>query len=135
MPKLKTETTAKVTTVAEVTLKPSLKKKLDLLLSRYQTRAKELAELKKLQEESQDEIETAFIDAGEYNTLLAGVKIGDIPVKRVEGQTYKKLDKPALMKRFKITPAQWAEYESEHSKKGYLSISLPKQRGNDDDDE
>lgn len=129
MPKLSGKTS--VTATTEVALSPTLKVKLEKLITRYKKRAKEIDDLEALQDADADELENSFAEAGEYNTLLAGVKIGDIPVKRIEGQTYKKLDKEGLMKRFKISPAQWDSFNKELPKKGHLSISLPKKKKED----
>src|SRR3990167_2840769 len=122
MPKLETS----VTTVAEVEISPRLKKKLSLILARYQQRAQEIDTLSALQNEAKEEIETAFIDAGEYEALQNGVRVDDIPLKRIDGQKTKSTDYASIMKKFKITPKAWAAFVSVKDKKGYLHISLPK---------
>lgn len=44
----------------------------------------------------------------------------------VDGQTSASLDKPALMKAFKITPKQWAGFIRHKPKKAYTLITTPK---------
>lgn len=44
----------------------------------------------------------------------------------VDGQTSASLDKPALMKAFKITPKQWAGFIKHKPKKAYVLITTPK---------
>jgi hypothetical protein len=85
---------------------------------------------------SREHIEELFADAGEYNALLAGVKVetpeGTVPLKVVTGTT-STLDKVGLMKRFKISPAQWESFVTQTPKKAYLSIRLPGSKTKDDE--
>lgn len=132
MPKLSLETT--VTTVAEIQLKPSLKKKLDLLLKEYQKRHAEIDALSALQDEAKEEIELAFAEANQYEALESGVRVNNIPLKIVSGQTTKKTDYAGIMKKWKITPKDWAKFVAEAPKKAYLSISLSRKKKDDDVD-
>ena len=135
MPKPSLDPSATVTTVAEVQLSPKLKKRLSMLLARYQARHAEIATLEAMQEEAKDAMETAFADAGEYDALKAGVRVDDIPLKRIEGQETTVTDYPGIMKKFKITPKAWAAFQSKRPKKGYLSVSLPRKKKDADDDD
>ena len=134
MPKPSLNPSATVTTVAEVELSPKLKKKLQMLLARYQARHAEIAELEALQDEAKDEMELAFAEADEYEALKSGVRVDNIPLKRVEGQETTVTDYPGIMKRWKITPKEWAKFQSKKPKKGYLSITLPKKKKDADED-
>ena len=134
MPKPSLTPSATVTTVAEVELSPKLKKKLQMLLARYQVRHAEIAALEALQEEAKDEMELAFAEADEYETLKSGVRVDNIPLKRIEGQETTVTDYPGIMKRFKITPKDWAKFQTKKPKKGCLSISLPKEKKTEDDE-
>ena len=131
MPKPSLETS--VTATTEIELSPKLKKKLSLIVARYQTRAEEIATLEALQDEAKDEIETAFAEADEYETLKSGVRVDDIPLKRIEGQETTVTDYPGIMKRFKITPKDWAKFQTKKPKRGYLSITLPKKKADTDE--
>ena len=133
MPKPSLTTSTSVTTVAEVELKPALRKKLDLLLKKYQTRHAEIEALEALQDEAKDEMELAFAESDQYEALQNGVRVNDIPLKIVEGKA-KKTDYPGIMKRWKITPKDWAKFVTEKPKKAYLSISLPRKKKDTDED-
>ena len=122
-----------ITTTAEIELSPRLKTKLSKLLKEYQSRHGEIERLSALQDEAKDVIETEFASADEYEALLSGVRVDDIPLKRIEGQKTKKTDYAGIMKRWKITPKEWAKFVTEAPKKGYLSISLPRRKKDEDE--
>ena len=129
--KLVTAAKISVTATTEVSLSPRLKKQLTQLLARFRQRKEEIDTLSGEQINAKDAIEEAFVEAGEYSALLAGVRVDGVPLKRVEGGTTKAFDKPGLMRRFKITPAQWDSFVTEEPKQGHLSITF-KERDVDD---
>jgi hypothetical protein len=131
MPRMATRTEATVTTTSEVELSTRLVKQLKAKLDAYKDLVVERSRIDSEIDTAKTEIETLFADAGEYNALLAGVRVDGVPLKRVEGQTTPVFDKVGLMKRFKITPAQWDQFVDNKPKKGHLSISIKK--GKDDD--
>jgi hypothetical protein len=74
-------------------------------------------------------IEIACIDAGRSDDLADGFTVdtpaGPAPVKLVTGTTTK-FDREAFLKKHKLTPADWAKFETTAPKAPYLRIGKPK---------
>lgn len=137
MPKI--STTTSVTTTSEVELSPKLKAQLKAKLEEFAGLRAEKKATKAKEDKIKLEVETLFSDAGEYSALVAGVtvetSIGPIPLKEVIGGTKKTFQKKLLMTRHKLSVAQVADLYKETPKADYLSISLPREPGEEEDDE
>lgn len=138
MPRLSAERA--VTTTTEVTLKPSLVKKLKLKLDEYRQLCAQAKSLKKKIDTGKVDLETMFADSDEYEALQAGVKIdtpfGPVSVKIVTGKTAPKLDEKKLMTKFKLTPKDLDSCRAPgKDKKPYLGVYLPDDKDDDGDDE
>ena len=94
-----------------------------------QIKAAELAQAK-----IKDEVENLFADAGEFDALVNGCKVDDIPLKYVTGTT-KYFNKMKLVEQGLVTLAQLAAVTEEKPKKAYLKVTLPGQahKGENDD--
>jgi hypothetical protein len=136
VPKL--QQTISVTAVTEVELKPALKLQLKTRLEEFADLRVQKKSIAAREDALKLEIETLFADAGEYNALLAGVKVdtayGPIPVKVVTGGTSKSFDKKLLMKRHKLTIAQVDELYVEKPKADYVNVSLPREKDEEEDE-
>lgn len=137
MPKL--SQTTSVTTTTEVELSPKLKAQLKAKLEEFAGLRGEKKATKKKEDKIKLELETLFSDAGEYNALVAGVtvetSIGPIPLKEVIGGTKKTFQKKLLMTRHKLSVEQVAALYKESPKADYLSISLPRDPEDEEDDD
>lgn len=78
---------------------------------------------------AQEAIELACGDTDEYEALLTGFNIetsvGSIPVKKITGGRSTSLDKPALMRKFQITPQDWKAFSREKPKADYFYMKFP----------
>ena len=132
---------ASVTTTAatEIELSPKLKLLLKAKLEEFADLRVQKKSIGTREDALKEEIETVFADAGEYNALLAGVKVdtayGPIPVKVVTGGTTKKFQKKLLMKQYKLTIAQVDALYKESPKADYVNISLPRDKDDKDEEE
>jgi hypothetical protein len=128
----KMQQTTSVTTTVEIELKPALKAMLKAKLEEFADLRVQKKSIETREDAIKEEIETLFADAGEYNALIAGVKVdtayGPIPVKVVTGGTSKSFDKKLLMKRHKLTIAQVDALYEETPKADYVNVSLPRDK-------
>ena len=136
MPRL----SADVVTTIEVELKPKLLTKLKARLNEYRLKVAEQKVLAADVGARKAELETLFVDAGEYDALESGVSIhtpfGEVPMKIIKGETARKLNLKKVMTKFKITPAQLDScYDPSTPKKPYLGIYLPRDKDEEGDDE
>ena len=131
--------TTSVTTTTEVELSPKLKLLLKAKLEEFAGLRAEKKATKLKEDKIKLEVETLFSDAGEYNALVAGVtvdtSIGPIPLKEVIGGTKKTFQKKLLLTRHKLTVPQVEALYKTTPKADYLSISLPRKSGEEEDDD
>lgn len=109
---------------------------LDLVTELTPTQRAQLMRELKVYEALKDELAEAERDLAVSKSIVEGLReelgIASITpepgyhITLVDGQTSQSLDKPALMKAFKITPKQWAGFVRSKPKKAYTLITLPK---------
>jgi len=131
--------TPSVTTTAEVELSPKLTLQLKASLEKFAAlRAEKKATIVK-EDALKLEVESLFEAAGEYRALCEGVKVdtafGPVSLKEVIGGTKKTFQKKLLMTRHKLTVAQVDALYTETPKADYLSVSLPRDPDDKDDDD
>lgn len=112
------------TQTTEVKLSPKLKTKILLKLRKFQELRDEINLAKGKQNEIKEAIEIAFIDAGEFNALQAGVSMEGF-IMRHGGSTRAKFDKLGAVKRGWLTIAQIAELTTNKPTKASISIRCP----------
>lgn len=118
------------TQTTEVKLSPALKKKLLLKLQEFAKYKIVIADAVEEQARLKADIEEAFVRAGEFNTLMAGVKIDGFNAKHCS-PTRKYYDKLGAVKRGWMTTAQIAELTTEKPTKAGLRILCPGERDDD----
>ncbi len=132
MPRLKQTVEPEVTTQIEIEISPKLKKKVQVAIDLYADLVKQRKDLEARIKKAAEAIEVPFHDAGESEALSNGVKVGDVSVKWISGQKSKTLNKAKLMKKYKMTPAQFDAFYDEKDKQPYLYVGLPKAKGEDE---
>lgn len=116
----------------ELKLTPALKKKLTLWLKEYTQLTLDARRIKREKKAIEESVETAFIDADEFEALQAGIRYDNIPLKHIS-PLKSTLDKKLLISRGWLTTAQLEEATKTKPAKSYVKISIP--GGGDEEDE
>ena len=116
-----------ITTTTEVKLSPRLEVTVGALLNEYVSLLDTKKDTQEKIDETKEAIETVIADADEYDALIEGVRVDDIPLKLIGGET-NILNKKKLMRKFGLTPADLKSVTDTKAKKMYLGVTLPKEK-------
>src|SRR5258706_15936643 len=100
----------------QITLSPVVLKKLRLKLKTFESLQESIRAAEAAKEKIKADVEALFVEADEYEALLAGCKVDSYPLKIVAG-TQKRLDRKYLISQGWVSQAQLNEATKETPKR------------------